>query len=152
MLFGQQQDDVTKIQHINISGTQIQMDMPDVFIYDYAQSAYIYSGAAASVVVKEMNGTSFKSLQASVTSASLEKQQMKITSASVLTTKAGNEAKLFTASLNINSKDGSQVEFERMIFICGNDGKSVWITVQYPVVTKKLLAEVLRSCLISIEL
>lgn len=152
VMTAQNKEEVSRLSQVSVPDTRVKIDLPEVFQFDQTQGAYLYTGAAASIAVKELNGTPFKSLLNSVTPASLEKQHMKITGSSTLQTRAGNAAQLYTAVLNATAKDGSTAEFERLIFISGNDQKSVWITVQYPVITRNLLSDVLHSCLLSVEL
>lgn len=153
LLTAQQQDQVDQITHVSLPSCNIKMDIPDVFIYDDSQTAYIYTGAAASISAEELLGTQFSFLKKIMTKSTLEQQQMKVLETSALRTKSGLEAILYTISLSVVSQDGkTTTEFERLIFICGNDQKSALVNIQYPMVTKKLLGDVLRACLLSIEL
>ena len=153
LLTAQQQEQVDQITHVSLLSSNIKMDIPDIFIYDNSQNAYIYTGAAASISAEELLGTQFSFLKKTITKSTLEKQQMNVLETSVLRTKSGLEAILYTTSLSVVSHDGqTTTEFERLIFICGNDQKSALVNIQYPLVTKKLLGDVLRACLLSIEL
>jgi len=153
LLTAQQQEQVDQISHVSLRSCNIKMDIPDVFTYDESQYAYIYTGAAASISAEELLGTQFSFLKKIMTKSTLEQQQMKVSETTVLRTKSGLDAILYTTSLSVVSKDGqTTTEFERLIFICGNDQKSALVNIQYPMVTKKLLGDVLRACLLSIEL
>lgn len=141
-----------KIIPVNVPSTEIKLSLPDVFVYDDSQMAYIYSGAAASINVKELKGTSFNALIAGTTKESIEHQGMKLMRIDDITLQSGMKGKQYTTSFSVQTPgEEKPVEFKRIIFFAGNDEKSVWIMMNYPVVTENVLEEVLRSCLLTVE-
>jgi hypothetical protein len=145
-------DDVNATSTVTVPGTEVTLTLPDVFQYNTTQAAYIYAGAAASIAIKEMNGTSYSTLSRSMTKGYIESQGMKYIESSEINTAAGMKGTLYVVQFSAQGlEDKKNVDFERMMFFTGNDTKSVWITMNYPVITKSLLESVLRESLMTIK-
>jgi hypothetical protein len=137
---------------VTYPGTQVSLNLPGVFVFDEGQSVFVYSGASATLVIRVLATTPFETMEKTVTETMLEKQQMVVGSTEDLRTDAGRKARLFTARLQVQaSEEDKKVDYKRLIFITGDEQKSVWITVNYPVLTEKLLDEPMRAALLSVE-
>jgi hypothetical protein len=137
---------------VTVPGSTVSLNMPELFVFDEAQSSYIYAGASSSISVKVLNGTSFTALSSSITKAGLEAQHMSVTATEEFNTTAGSRGMLYTAKLSItSSEENKNVEYKRYIFIAGNENQSVWITANFPVITEKLLDEPLKQAFRSVE-
>ena len=146
---GFEPDDLTKI---TVPGSQVTVMMPNVYVYDETQSAYVYSGASSSIFIRVMPQTSFTTLGASITEPLLEKQQMKVREVRHIALDNGKKAKMFVTHMNIQATDGEQeVEYKRLVFLTGDETFSVWVTVNYPEVTAKLLDEPIEKVLRSVD-
>lgn len=153
LLFAQNdKDKINKFTQLSVPNTSIKMNIPDAFVWDLEQSAFIYSGAAASISFKEVKGTSVKTLTESMRSALRNEANIQSNTSTDLTTTAGATATQFitTFAVTANGQE-KQTEFERIVFVCGNEDNAVWVSVSYPAMTRSLLSDVLQSCLLSIE-
>jgi|WetSurMetagenome_2_1015567.scaffolds.fasta_scaffold453712_1 hypothetical protein len=146
------EDAIQNRTRIEVAGTSVKLTLPDVFVFDQSQAAYIYAGASASITIKELNGTAYNSVIKGITKSYIESQGMKLVESQDVTTNTGKKAKQFIVSFSVpNPEKGSPVDFERIIFFTGNDNKTVWVTVNYPLITKGVLGDVLRSSILSVE-
>lgn len=137
---------------VTIPGSEVTMELPNVYQYDEGQEAWVYAGASSGISVQVLKTTGFETLSRAVTKEKLEKQQMKFLSSEELSTGSGLKARLFQMSMTVQSpSEEKAVDFIRMVFICGNDQMSTMVTANFPKVTESLLQEPLRTSLLSIN-
>jgi hypothetical protein len=153
LLFGQKDEvQIGALNQQSVPGTSIKMNIPTVYVWDGEQQAYIYAGAAASISFRQINGTSGAQLAKSMSETLKKDAKLQSITTTNEKTKAGIEATQFITTYSVSAGDqDKKTEFERIVFICGNEQNSVWVSVNYPVVTRSLLSEVLKNCLLSLE-
>lgn len=143
---------VNAISRVTVPGTHVTISLPDVFAYNPTESVYLYACAAASISVKELNGTSYSSLVKGMTKKNIESQGMSLVETSEVVTNGGQKGLIYITSLKVQSTESDKkVDYERIIFFTGNENNSLWITMNYPLITKSLLSGVLRKCLLTVE-
>ncbi len=148
----QETDKIGNLNHLSVPGTSIKMDIPDVFAWNADQNAYIYTGAASSISFREIKGTSGSGVAKAMEETLKKDATLQTNTKSTVKTKAGVSATQFVTTFSVSTAgQDKKTEFERVIFICGNDANAVWVSVTYPTVTRSLLAEVLHNCLLTIE-
>ena len=142
---------VSQLSNVSVPGTNIKIDLPTVYQWDATQQAYIYAGAASSITFKELRGTAVKDLIKSMDQSLRKDTKLVTMNSSVLKTRSGAEAKQFVVTFPVTEKSGDKkTDFERIVFACGDAQNSVWVSVNYPVVTRSLLSDVLQSCLLTL--
>jgi len=63
------------------------------------------------------------------------------------------DGKLYLLSFSVTSTDTSKkvMQFERMMLFTGDYQRTIWINASYPVLVKKLLYQVIKESLLSVE-
>jgi pyruvate/2-oxoglutarate dehydrogenase complex dihydrolipoamide dehydrogenase (E3) component len=83
---------------------------------------------------------------------SFEKQGVKMINSENVKTKSGKDGKIYVVSFKAKSKDGKQeYEYERLMFFTGDLSQTIWIEANYPTVVKKILYDVLKSSLLTVQ-
>ena len=148
----QQNDDLYAQTRISVNGTPISIMLPDLFVFDETQSAYLYSGAAASIQIQYLQGVSLEQAIKGIDQSDMKGQGLEVVSREELKTAAGVSAYLVKTSLTAVASDPDKsVPYHRYIFVAGNAERTVYILANYPQVTESVLADLLKSALLSVE-
>ncbi len=131
----------------------IGIDIPDGFEVIQNQHGYIHKGSASTLFITEMEKVPFSFAGQHFNNENFEKGNAKIISTQKVKTQDGNDAVLYTLTLNITAKEGNKtIEYERLILITGNESTTVFVVANYPVMVKKIIEEPLKASLLSVKL
>jgi hypothetical protein len=129
----------------------ITMDVPVGFERVQGQNGFLHKGSASTLMINEISNTPFNYSANHFNAENLEQDGAKLIDKQELKTSSGQDAVLYTLTLSLKSKDNtSNVDFERMVLITGNENTTVYVVANYPVIIKKLIQETMKTSITSV--
>jgi len=145
-------DTTYKLITVQVPETNVKISIPSVFEYNDVQKCYIFKGAASSLTVKEIKGSSFSKVSSKVDDKYFEKLGFIYKSQQTIKTVKGLDGIIYVSTALLKSKETNQeLEFEKLMLLAGDDSKTVWITVNYPVFAKQALYDLMSKALLSVD-
>ncbi len=151
-VFSQENTDTT-ISEYTAPGTDVSIVPPKYFVVLPVKNTLLHPPTSSTIQINEIDGTAYSMLVKKITPEYIEKQNAHFISKKELVTDDGKKATLFLVSFTVTAKDSlhTQMEFERYMFFTGNYQKTVWINVNYPVIAREAIADVLLKSLLSVK-
>jgi hypothetical protein len=141
-----------KFVTVQVPETNVKISIPSVFEYNDVQKCYIFKGAASSLTVKEIKGSSFSKVSSKVDDKYFEKLGFTYKSQLTIKTVKGLDGIIYVSTALLKSKETNQeLEFEKLMLLAGDDSKTVWVTVNYPVFAKQALYDLMSKALLSVD-
>jgi len=136
-----------------LPNSEILITPPAHFKYSEKINGFIHPGTFSSITVTYIYGTSFLQITEGLTSEYFTSQNTVLVSGEDVKTKSGMDGKLYLLSFSVTSTDTSKkvMQFERMMLFTGDYQRTIWINASYPVLVKKLLYQVIKESLLSVE-
>jgi hypothetical protein len=145
-------DSTYKFITVQVPETKIEISIPSVFEYNDVQKCYVFKGAASSLTVKEIRGSSFIKVAAKVDAKYFENLGFAYQSQQNIKTIKGLDGIIYISTAKLKSKETNQeLEFEKLMLLAGDETKTVWITVNYPVFAKQALYEIMTKSLLTVS-
>jgi hypothetical protein len=133
------------------TGTSVSIIPPAHFKLSDKVNGFIHDGAATTLLIDIKDKPYHILTEAVIDEEKLAKQGVKLLSKETLNTNAGFSATLLHVSFEVKSKDGKAFEFERLMLITGNEKQTVTVVANFPVMAKKILFEVLKQSILTVE-
>lgn len=145
-------DSSYKLLTVQVPDTKVEISIPSVYEYNDLQKCYIFKGAASSMTVKEIRGSSFTKVASKVDAKYFEALGFTYKSQQNVKTIKGLDGIIYISSAKLKSKETNQeLEFEKIMLLAGDDTKTVWITVNYPVFAKQALYDLMTKSLLTVD-
>jgi len=141
----------TKPKFFRATFNNITLDVPVGFEEVQGQNGFLHKGSASTLMINEISNSPFSFTSDHFNAENLEKDGAKLIDKQELKTSSGQDAVLYTLTLSIKSKDNTtNVDFERMVLITGNENTTVYVVANYPVIIKKLIQETMKTSITSV--
>ncbi len=145
-------DSSYRLSKVQVPETKIEISIPSVYEYNEVQKCYVFKGAASSLTVKEIRGASFSKVITKVDAKYFENLGFTFQSQQSIKTEKGLDGIIYISTAKLKSKETNQeLEFEKLMLLAGDETKTVWITVNYPVFAKQALYEIMTKSLLTVD-
>ncbi len=141
----------TKPKFFKANVDNITIEVPVGFEKVQGQNGFLHKGSASTLMINEIKNSPFVFSADHFNAENLEQDGAKLMDKQELKTSSGLDAVLYTLALSIKSNDNTtNVDFERMVLITGNENTTVYIVANYPVIIKKLIQETMKTSITSV--
>ena len=152
----EQQKDSMLTTYISVPNSTIKIIPPAYFkpFTNDGKFGFMHVGASSTISFKVIPGTPYLMNDefSKLIEQSFEKQGVKLVSSENVKTKAGKDGKMYVVSFKAKSKDGKQeYDYERLMLFTGDLSQTIWIEANYPTVVKKILFDVLKLSLLTVQ-
>ncbi len=150
----QQQKDSMMTTYINVPNSSIKI-IPPAYFKPFSKDGkfgFMHEGASSTISFQVIPGTPYLMIVQGMNDEFFNKQNVKLISSEDVKTKSGKDGKMYIVSFKVKSRDGKQeYDYERIMFFTGDLSQTVWINANYPVVVKKILYDVLKASLLTVQ-
>lgn len=129
-----------------IKKIDIKINPPKHFKEFKEANGFVHPMTASTIQISEIKDANYISVCNNITDEYIKSQGFEFISKESIKTQAGKEGEMYLVSFV--AKD---VVFHRIMFFTGDYNRTIWINANYPKVAEKLLHNVLKESLLTIE-
>ena len=129
-----------------LPSTQADITPPDHFIPAREFQGYLHPGTSSSILLQEMEGTSFQLIRRGMTPDYFAQEGFRYIGEEEVETVSGMSGVLYRMEFTVQ-----EVQFERLMLFVGDYHRTYWLVGNYPSMIKEQMFEPMKASLLTLK-